>query len=143
MIAEDGSVKFLNTSSGTCVQVGASVSDWERTVRDPSRFLVALSDSSAQIDVPEPEWEHTLTQADLFDEWFMPEFVLQLRECALLCQGECYSPLRSPVLGGEYTVENWHPTNWRVHFSYAGRLHDAIKDIPDGTVITGLKFTKL
>jgi hypothetical protein len=111
MIGADGSVLFLDTVAGKCEHAASSV----------------------------PEWERALTDAERVDRWFMPGLIEQLRDAMPLCQGECYSPVHSPALGGAYTVDNWRPTHWRVHFSFSGSMHEAIKDLPDGTVITGLR----
>lgn len=115
MISVDQTVRFLDTIAGTCEQVASSVAEWEQRLREREQF----------------------------DQWFMPAFVHQLRESNVLAQGECYSPLHPPVLGGTYTVENWPAISWRVHFSHAGRMHDAIKDLPDGTAITKWHYTEL
>jgi hypothetical protein len=115
MIAADNSVLFLDTIAGTCEQAAPSIDEWERGLQD----------------------------SELLDRWFMPAFVLQLRDAAPLCQGECYSAVHPPILGGTYTTDNWPPTHWRVHFSHSGRMHEAIKDLPEGTVITKWNYTEL
>ena len=115
MIGEDGSVHFLDTIAGTCAPVATSVEEWERKLGDDAQF----------------------------DQWFMPGFVKELREQNPLCQGECYSPRHPPVLGGKFTIENWPPANWNVHFSHEGRVHYAIKDLPDGTAITKWNYTEV
>ena len=115
MIHNDASVFFLDTMSGTCEHAAASVTEWESRLADPKRV----------------------------DRWFMPGFVSQLRESIPLCQGECYSPVHPPILGGTYSVENWQAIHWRVHFSHSGRMHQAIKELPDGTVISKWTYTKL
>ena len=112
----DGSILFLDTISGACSSVADSVAEWEEKIRD----------------------------AENLDEWFMPDFVAALRDAGqYLSQGECYDALHSINLGGEWSVENFRPTHWRVHFSAAGQLAEQIKDLPDGTEITDIKFTKL
>ncbi len=115
IVAADGAVHFLDTVMGTCEPVASSVDDWEQKLRDDEQF----------------------------DQWFMPGFVEQLRETRVLGQGQCYSPLHPPILGGGYTVENWPAISWQVHFSHAGRMHYAIKDLPDGADITKWNFTEL
>jgi hypothetical protein len=115
IIAGDGSVSFLNTVEGVRESAAASIADWESKLED----------------------------AEVVDRWFIPGLVALLREAAPLCQGECYSPVRPPVLGGTYSADNWRAVSWRWHFSYSGRMHEAIKDLPDGAVITKWHYTEL
>jgi hypothetical protein len=115
MIMADDSVLFLDTIAGVRESAAASIA----------------------------EWEHKLPDLELLDRWFIPGLVVLLRDAAPLCQGECYSPVHPPILGGTYAVENWRPVHWSFHFSYSGRMHEAIKDLPDGTVITKWNYTEL
>jgi hypothetical protein len=115
IIAADGSVSVLDTIAGTHQSAAASVADWQRKLED----------------------------AEVVDRWFIPGLVALLREAAPLSQGECYSPVHAPVLGGTYSADNWRPVSWRFHFSYSGRVHNAIKDLPDGTVITKWHYTEI
>ncbi len=90
------------------------------------------------------EWEQKLRDNEFLDRHFTPAFVLELRESgAILSQGECYVPRHEPVLGGTWTIENWAPEKWVWHLERQGRVHFAIKDLPDGTVITKWNFTEL
>jgi hypothetical protein len=111
-----GAIHFLDTISGTRELVADSVAEWERELS---------------------------TEPELVDRWFLPSFAARLRDAQPLSQGECYSATHPPILGGAYEVSNWPPTNWRVHFSHAGRMHEAIKDLPEGTVITKWDYTEL
>jgi hypothetical protein len=115
IIAADGSVSFLDTIAGTREPAAASVADWKRKLED----------------------------IEAFDRWFIPGLIRLLRASASLCQGECYSPIHPPAVGGTYSVDNWRPVHWRVHFSHSGRMHEAIKDLPDDTVITKWHYTEL
>ena len=116
LITQSGSVDFLDTAGGTCVNVAASVDGWQEKIH-------------------RRKWRN---------EWFMPGLLKQLRKSGKhLSEGECYSPLHSPGLGGTFTVDNWRPTFWRVHIVYSGSLHAAIKDLPTGTKVTRINFTPL
>jgi hypothetical protein len=116
LIAEDGSVLFLDTIGGKCQRIATSKKEWEKKLKD----------------------------SQLLEEWFMPRFVSQLREAgSILSQGECYSATIPPVLSGKYTVENWPPTHWRVHFHSLGQIQQQVKDLPAGTPITKIHFTKI
>jgi hypothetical protein len=117
LLDASGAVLFLDTIDGKCDEVAASVEDWGTTIRQ---------------------------RPELFDQWFMPAFLGQLRAAGQhLSQGQCYSARHSIVLGGAYTPENWEPTFWEVHFACAGLLHEQLKDLPPGTIITKITFPRL
>ena len=74
-------------------------------------------------------------------DWFKIDLLVALRERGLLLtQGECYSPIHPPALGGSYAPENFEKTSWRVHVSIMGQIHEQTKDLPPGTRITGVNF---
>jgi hypothetical protein len=111
-----GSVLFLDTAEGTSHEVASSVREWEEKCRDP-------------------EW---------INQWFMPGFLAELHEAgAYLSQGECYDATHPIILGGAFSVENWTPTHWRVHFHSLGQIHEQVKDLPAGTAITKIAYTKI
>ncbi len=116
LVEDSGAVMFLDTIGGKCESVASSTRQLKQKIQEP----------------------------DLLDEWFMPGFLDELRQTGvMLSPGECYSALHSVALGGSFTVENWQPTHWRVHFAFSGHLHDQIKDLPPGTKITKINFTRL
>lgn len=116
LVNDSGAVLFLDTIDGKCHEVAASVQDWETKLGQP----------------------------ELLDEWFMPGFLSELHEAgAYLSQGECYSATHSIILGGTFSVENWPPTHWRVHFHALGQIHEQVKDLPPGTKITKINYTPL
>jgi hypothetical protein len=116
VIRGTGEVAFLDTIAGTYGEAAASVADWEQALTDP----------------------------EFLDRHFSPGFVMQMRDAGvILAQGECYTPRRTPTLGGEWTVDNFLPAPWYFHFDRQGRVHEAIKDLPDGTVITKWNYTEL
>ena len=113
---DDGAVLFLDTISGTLSRVAESVADLEEKVLDEENR----------------------------DEWFMPGFVDALRNAGhYLSQGECYSARHSIIGGGEWSVENFQPIHWRIHFAAAGQLIERLKDLPPGTKITSISYPKL
>ena len=115
-ITTSGAVSFLDTAEGKYSAVARSVVDWEEKCREPG----------------------------LFDHWFMPAFLAQLHKAgSFLSEGECYDATHPIILGGAYSVENWSPTNWRAHFHSLGQIHEQVKDLPNGTPITKIHYTKL
>lgn len=116
LVEASGAVLFLDTVEGRCHEVAASVKEWEGKLRQP----------------------------ELLDHWFMPAFLSELHEAgAYLSQGECYSAMHSIILGGTFSVENWQPTHWRVHFHALAQIHEQVKDLPPGTKITKINYTPL
>ena len=116
LTAADGTVYFLDVVSGRCDRVAESSERWEGMLHDP-HFV---------------------------EQHFTPGFIALLRERrGVLARGECYVPEHPPVLGGSWEAENWSPGNWVSHLERQGRVHSAIKDLPDGTIITKLNFTEI
>jgi hypothetical protein len=58
----------------------------------------------------------------------------------LLKQGQVYSYKKVVVLGGDYSTDNFEPTNIEVHFSFWGQVHQQVKDLPPGTNIASVEF---
>jgi hypothetical protein len=116
VVETSGAVSFLDIIAGTFQRVADSVTAWEQLLRD----------------------------AEFLDSHFAPGFVSQLRESgAILAQGECYVPKHEPILGGSWELENWSPERWVWHLERQGRVHFAIKNLPDGEQITSWNYTKL
>jgi hypothetical protein len=116
LLDESGVVWFLDIIAGTFDRAADSVADWERKLLD-AEFL---------------EWH------------FVPGFVMGLREAGLiLSHGECYEPQHEPILGGSWAHENWTKGRWVFRLERQGRVHEAIKDLPDGTPIDRWSFEEL
>lgn len=116
VVESSGGVSFLDIIGGTFERVAESVTAWEQLLRDP----------------------------EFLDRHCAPAFVSQLRESgAILAQGECYVPKHEPILGGSWELENWSPGRWVWHLERQGRIHFAIKDLPDGAKITAWNYTEL
>jgi hypothetical protein len=95
------------------------------------------------VAVDKKEFEIKLTDIEQVNEWFMIDLTTQLRlSDKKLKDGQLYSYKKLPVIGGEYLVDNFEPTDIEVHFSFAGQIHNQIKDLPDGTRIREVKFIK-
>jgi len=68
------------------------------------------------------------------NEWLMIPLVDKLVDAGVtLRPGQCYSYLRLPVLGGDYTVRNTRVVSFAQHYKAFGPIHEGIKDLPDGT----------
>ena len=106
-----GEVFFLDTYEGSLKHVSNSRDDWKRALQEP----------------------HNL------HAWFAPDLVAALRGRGLkLTEGQTYSPIQAPVLGGSMDADNFECVPWRVHFIPMGQIHEQVKDLPPGTPIAGI-----
>lgn len=81
-------------------------------------------------------FERLLTQYENFDIWFLPGLIELLEQSGkTLGPNQVYSYLKTPVLGGEYSVDNIMPTYASVHFAFSGQICEQIQNLPDGTKI--------
>jgi hypothetical protein len=95
------------------------------------------------VAVDKKEFEIKLTDIEQVNEWFMIELTTLLRlSDKKLKDGQLFSYKKLPIIGGDYSVDNFEPTDLEVHFSFAGQIHNQIKDLPDGTKIKDVKFIK-
>lgn len=86
-------------------------------------------------------FKEKLQNREQVNEWFMIELVAALKVAGLeLRQGEVYSYKKLPVLGGDYSVDNFEKTLVEVHFSFSGQIHEQVKNLPEGTKINAIKF---
>ena len=74
-------------------------------------------------------------------EWFHVSTLLALRARGVkLAPGQVYSWRHPPYLGGTETADNVDLVFLEVHVSNAGRLANAVKDVPPGTKIENIDF---
>ena len=111
-VGKDNSVYWLQTDTG----------DLTKVADDLQQFEVYLNDE------------------DKVDNWFLPLVVEKLVTAGkTLKENEVYSYKKSPVIGGDYSVDNIEPTDISVHFAFSGQMFEQIKDLPDGTHVS-IKF---
>jgi hypothetical protein len=107
----DNAVYFLDTESGRFSHVAPNRDVWKQMLNNPS----------------------------MIDVWFRPAFIDQLNQSGRrLRAGEVYSPTIPTVLGGKLTVENYTPSQWRMHLHVMGHIHRQVRALPVGTKITHL-----
>lgn len=83
-----------------------------------------------------------LQDQDVVNDWFLVDLIDALKtEGKRLKPGQVYSYKKLIVLGGDYTPDNFEPTDIEVHFSFAGQIHQQVKDLPPGAKINSIKFT--
>jgi len=82
------------------------------------------------------EFKTKMKNEEIANEWFMFDLVAEIKESEQeLSKGKLYSFKELPILGGDYTADNFVLTDIEVHFSLDGQIHKKIKDLPDGTKI--------
>jgi len=89
-----------------------------------------------EIAANEPQFDEMRGLPEQADEWFMPSVIGDLITHGItLSVGECYGYKHPPILGGDFAMENFEPTDLAVHFSILGQIHQQIKDLPPGAPI--------
>ena len=69
-------------------------------------------------------------------EWLMIPLVDRLADAGFVLQpGHCYGFKTPPVLGGRYEVENCCQLSVGDYISGCGRIHEQLRNVPDGTEI--------
>jgi hypothetical protein len=82
------------------------------------------------------DFETRLKDIEQVNEWFMIDLTTELKNSEKkLKDGQLYSYYKLPIIGGNYTVDNFAPLSIEEHFGYLGDLHKQIKDLPDGTKV--------
>ena len=103
---DDGSIHMLDVGGGTFERVADS--------RDDFCTLLDMDDNANQ--------------------WLMIPLIDKLFAAGTrLTNGYCYGYLQSPLLGGDYTVENTIVIPITEHYGLSASIHTQIKDLPDGT----------
>ena len=84
--------------------------------------------------------EHFLNQVaeiEFANQMLMLPLVDQLvAHGKLIEDGYCYSYVKSPVLGGDYTVQNTKVIPISEHDGLNGTIHEQIRSLPDGSKVT-------
>lgn len=87
------------------------------------------------------DFKNKLKDIEQVNEWFMIDLTTKLKcSSKKLNDGQLYSYKKLPILGGDYSINNFEPTDIEVHFSFAGQIHNQIKDLPDGTRINKVEL---
>jgi hypothetical protein len=78
-------------------------------------------------------------KADLEDnanQWFAIPLVDRLVAAGMILQPrQCYAYKRLPILGGDYTVDNFAPVDVADWLGCLGDLQGQLKDLPDGAEV--------
>jgi hypothetical protein len=83
--------------------------------------------------------DHFSTEIDAdnnANNWLMVPLVDRCVAAGLnLGDNQCYGYKIPPMLGGEYAVGNFEPTDLSVHYSFLAEIYQQTKDLPDGAQI--------
>lgn len=108
LVFDNGTVHFFDVGGGTVEQIAAS--------REESYGLIEYDDNA--------------------NHWLMIPLIDRLVAAGkTLKPGYCYGYGLSPVLGGDYTVENTIILPIEEHYAVNASIHEQIKDLPDGTEV--------
>jgi|JI10StandDraft_1071094.scaffolds.fasta_scaffold282896_1 hypothetical protein len=105
---EEGIVYWLNTADGE------------------------LSDVADNTD----EFDELLKNDEQVEEWFLVPLIAELKQAKnFLKEGNIYSFIELPILGGEYEIENITQATVEGHFSKLGDLHYKLQGLQDGASV--------
>ena len=108
LVFEDGSVQMLDIGGGTLEKVADSRDDF-----------------CQKID-----------EGDIANQWLMIPLIDRLVAAGkTLNEGQCYGYTISPILGGDYTVENSFVLPIAEQYGVNASIHQQLKDVPDGTQV--------
>jgi hypothetical protein len=114
-----------------------SLGDMFLMTEDQRVFWLAIGEGTIeQVAGSETHFQTQLKDDELFAEWFLPHIVVELKESGKeLSKGEVFGFKELPLIGGEYEVANYVKIDVEEHFSYTGRLHEKLKDLPEGETV--------
>lgn len=149
------------TINPECVVLNELLQDWKWAMPEPMRpvLLTALGDVFAQgengavyfVDVIEGHirmvaedgaaFEELLSDAEFVTDHFFPARVLELRDAGIELElNQVYSHQQPLVLGGSDELENYETSDVSIYLSILGQIHEQVKDLPEGTVISDVEI---
>ena len=149
------------TISPKDIDMDKLLSDWTWAMPEPLRpvLLTAMGDAFAQgesgavyfVDMMNggvrvvaddgQSFQQLLRDNQFVTDHMFPSRIVQYRNAGKgLKPGQVYSHKQPLALGGEDDIVNIEATDVSIHISIHGQVHRQIKDIPDGTPISGVKF---
>lgn len=109
---------FLQVAAGTVWWLSTATGDLEQVAESRQHFAELLGTQSA-------------------DEWFLPGLVDVLRsQGKILADDQCYTYVILPIFSeGSFSAENMYPVSAAEHFALSGRMHESIRQLPDGAQV--------
>jgi hypothetical protein len=82
------------------------------------------------------DFSNKLDEADNANQWLMIPFIDELVEAGIhLRPGTCYTYIKPPIMGGDYSVENTAVVPIEQHYGCYGDFYKQTKDLRDGTPV--------
>ncbi|MCA9005166.1 MAG: DUF1851 domain-containing protein [Planctomycetaceae bacterium] len=143
------------------VDIDALLQDWNWAMPEPMSpvLLTALGDVFAEgdtgaiyfVDVIEGHirmvaedsaaFEELLSDAEFVTDHFFPARVVELRNAGIeLEASQVYCHQQPLVLGGNDELDNYEASDVSDYISIQGQIHEQVKDLPDGTVISDVEY---
>jgi hypothetical protein len=109
LVLPDGRVQFVDIGGGTI-----------QTIAPSREHFFDLVDSGSNAN-----------------DWFAIPLVDHCVGAGLVpAPGQCYMYAIPPILGGEYSVDNFRVGGIKSHFDFLAEIHRQIKDLPDGAKVS-------
>ena len=75
--------------------------------------------------------------SEVVEEFLLPTVVDNLEENGIILKdGQVYSYVMLPILGGKYDEKNMYAVDIYEHYDLASEIHLQIKDLPDGSTVS-------
>lgn len=104
-------------------------------------FLDSIGGTFERVAGSKQELQEILNTQDGQDHFLMAGLVGLARDTGLILDdGECYDFKVSPALSGAMEISNMQKMTFKVSLHLAGQVMKQIKDLPEGTKITGVKL---
>ncbi len=113
LTGKDGTVNWLHTGTAEIIRIANDMKDFEILLNNPKSGHF---------------WGQTVLVEGLISKG------------KILKENEVYSFKIIPALGGDYSLENFEPTDISVHFALTGQINEQIRNLSDGTVIGDVKI---
>ena len=82
------------------------------------------------------DWLSRLNDPRVLADWSARLLVEKLETHGLVAvDGQCFSYLQCPILGGPYEPSNFKSVSLQQHFNIWGPIHEQLRNLPNGTTV--------
>lgn len=104
-------------------------------------FLDRIAGELSHVCAAKEDLSELLKTDDGKDHYLMPGLVdLAISRGLVLGAGECYMFKVPPVLNGPVNVDNLEKMEFRISLHLTGQIFTQVKNLPEGTNVTGMKL---